>query len=99
MGISVGDGLVKIKILGIGCPSCRRLEADVIEVVSRLRLNIEVEYVDDLEQILQYRPLVLPGLVVADKLVACGYAGKSRAESVIKAALTDQPVRDQDTKD
>jgi small redox-active disulfide protein 2 len=85
--IPIGEGLMKIKILGIGCPSCQRLEADVTEVVRRLQLNIEAEYVDDLEQILSYRPVALPGLVVDEKLVACGYAGKSKAELAIKGAL------------
>ncbi len=77
---------MKIKVLGIGCPSCRRLEADVEEIVSRLQLPAQVEWVDDLEQILHYQPMALPGLVIDEKLVACGYGGKKKVELLIQAA-------------
>lgn len=78
---------MKIQVMGIGCPSCRHLERDVQDIVKRLELDAQVEWVDDLEQILLMGLTALPGLAIDGKVIACGYPGKSRIEHIIKAAL------------
>jgi hypothetical protein len=76
-----------IQILGIGCGSCRRMEAEALELVQKWNIPAEVERVEDLEQILRYGLTALPGLVINGKLVGCGYAGKSKLERILREAI------------
>ena len=62
-----------IKIVGAGCPSCKQLEADVRQWVMRHGVEAQVERVDDLVEILNYRLLALPGLIIDERIVMMGY--------------------------
>jgi hypothetical protein len=53
-----------IKILGPGCPNCHRLEQLVLEVLSELRLAVEVEHVRDLGQIAAHGVFGTPALII-----------------------------------
>jgi small redox-active disulfide protein 2 len=77
---------MKIQIVGIGCGTCRRLEADVREIIRQNGIDAQVERVDDLEKILKYRLYALPGLVIDGKVAACGYSGKNKVERLVFAA-------------
>jgi hypothetical protein len=76
-----------IQILGIGCPTCRRMETDVNEIVQGMNLDARVERVVDLEKILQYQLYGLPGLVIDGRVVACGYPGKRKIERLLREAI------------
>jgi len=80
--------MLKIQIIGIGCHTCRRLEADVLEIVAQMKIEAQIERVDDLEQILHFKLMALPGLVINGQVVSCGYSGKSKVEHLIEDALT-----------
>ncbi len=77
---------MKIQIIGVGCGTCRRLEADVREIIRQNGIDAQVERVDDLEKILQYRLYALPGLMIDGRVAACGYSGKNKVERLILAA-------------
>ena len=79
--------MLKIQIIGIGCHTCRRLEADVLEIVAQMKIEAQIERVDDLEQILHFKLMALPGLVINGQVVSCGYSGKSKVEHLIENAL------------
>ncbi len=72
-----------IQILGLGCPTCRRMVSEVRELVEYLKLDAVVEQVDDVEKITAQRLLVLPGLVIDGKVMMCGYSGKARIERLL----------------
>jgi len=76
--------MLKIQIIGIGCNTCRRLEADVREIVLHRKIDAHVERVDDLEKILQFELTALPGLVINGQVVSCGYSGKGKVERLIE---------------
>ena len=76
--------MLKIQIIGIGCNTCRRLEADVREIVLHRKIDAHVERVDDLEKILQFELMALPGLVINGQVVSCGYSGKGKVERLIE---------------
>jgi len=76
--------MLNIQIIGIGCNTCRRLEADVREIVAHMKLDAQVERVDDLEKILQFELMALPGLVINGQVVSCGYSGKGKVERLIE---------------
>jgi small redox-active disulfide protein 2 len=75
---------MRIQIIGIGCNACRQMEAEVRAVVAEWRLDAEVERVVDLEQILNYRLTVLPGLAVDGQVISMGYGGRRRIERALR---------------
>ncbi len=64
--------MINVKVLGPGCPKCQRLEATVRRVVKTHGVEAQIDKVRDLDEILKYRLLAMPGLVIAEKLVAAG---------------------------
>jgi len=61
-----------IKILGPGCPNCRRLEQLVLETLSELRLAADVELVKDINEIAAHGVLGTPALIINDQIKVMG---------------------------
>ena len=61
-----------IKILGTGCPKCKKLEANTLEAVKQAHVSAEVEKVTNLNDIMQYGVMMTPGLVVDNEVKASG---------------------------
>ncbi len=61
-----------IKILGTGCPKCKKLEANAIEAVKQLGIDASVEKVTDLDAIMDYGVMMTPALVIDEKVLASG---------------------------
>ncbi len=78
----------RIQIVGAGCPACGQLEADVRAWIARHGIQARVECVDDLVEILNYRLLALPGLVIDGRVILTGYPPKGRLDRVLLDALT-----------
>ncbi len=70
---------MEIKVLGTGCAKCRSVEKQVREVLEELGIDAEVEEVKDMSQILQYKVMMTPGLVIDGKVVSSGHV-PSRAD-------------------
>ena len=61
-----------IKILGVGCSRCKKLEKQVINVLSKNDIAADVEKVTDVKDMMQYGILSTPGLVINEKLKSSG---------------------------
>lgn len=61
-----------IKILGSGCPNCKKLEALTRQAVEGLGVEAEVIKVTDYNDIMAYNIMSTPGLVINEKLVSFG---------------------------
>jgi small redox-active disulfide protein 2 len=61
-----------IKILGVGCPKCRRLEEKVKDVVKQNNIDAEFEKVTDVKEMMKYNIMMTPGLVINEKLKSSG---------------------------
>lgn len=61
-----------IKVLGMGCSNCKRLEANVSRAVADLGLDASIEKVTDFPAILAYGVSSTPALVVDERVVAAG---------------------------
>ena len=64
------DGICCIKVLGSGCKACHELYDNTVKAVERM--GIEVEYITDLQKIMEYGTMSMPALVVNEKLVSSG---------------------------
>lgn len=53
-----------IKILGSGCPKCKKLEALVRVTVEKLGIDAEITHIYDMDEILSYNVMMTPALVV-----------------------------------
>ncbi len=61
-----------IKVLGIGCPNCLRLEENTRTALKQLGLTAEIVKVKDMEEIANYGIMRMPGLVFDEKVVSYG---------------------------
>ena len=71
------DGICCIKVLGSGCKSCHALLESTKEAVKAMGLSVEVEYVTDMQKIMEYGVMSMPALVVNEKVVSMGKVLKS----------------------
>ena len=82
---------MNIKILGAGCAKCHSLEKTVKEVVGSLKLDAQVEAVNDMKKILAYNILTTPGLVINEKVAISGKVpNKAEVERLIMNALANE---------
>lgn len=71
MNFSTKKNMV-IKILGTGCANCIALKKVVDEAVSQLEEEITVLKVEDLQEIMSYNVVSMPGFVINEKVVRTG---------------------------
>lgn len=74
-----------IKVLGSGCKNCHDLFEASKVAVKNLGLDMAVEYVTDMEKIMEYGVMSMPALVVNEKVVSMG--------KVLKAADVEKLLR------
>lgn len=73
MGLSIQS----IKVLSAGCKSCHQMYENTKKALENAGINIEVEYVTDMEKVMTYGIMSMPGLVINEKVVSVGKVLKS----------------------
>ena len=71
------DGICCIKVLGSGCKSCHEQYENAKEAVKSMGLSVEVEYITDMQKVMEYGVMSMPALVVNEKVVVMGKVLKS----------------------
>lgn len=61
-----------IKVLGAGCAKCHALDKLVRRISEEMKIDANVEYIQDFEKILDYEIIGIPGLVVNGKVKSSG---------------------------
>ncbi len=64
--------MVKIQILGTGCPKCKKLASLVEEAAKELALDYELEKVTDVNDIVSFGIMSTPALAVDGKVLVSG---------------------------
>lgn len=80
---------MEVKILGTGCPNCKRLEKVTREALDEMGVDATVTKVTDMMDILSYNIPATPGLVIDGKVVSYGrIPPKAEVTSMIATALS-----------
>ena len=61
-----------IKVLGAGCKSCHEQFEYAKQAVNDMGLSVAVEYITDMQKVMEYGVMSMPALVVNEKAVAMG---------------------------
>ena len=64
--------MLTIKVLGSGCPNCKKVEAIAKQAVEMMGVEATVVKVTDYNDIAAYNILSTPGLVINEKVVSAG---------------------------
>ena len=72
----------EIKVLGIGCSSCKTTVKLIEEVARTKGAEIRLEKIEDIQKIMTYNVLATPGVVLDGQVVhAGGVPARSKVES------------------
>lgn len=63
---------MNIKVLGPGCKNCKKLFELTKEAIKELNVEIELEYIDDIEKMISYGIMSSPALVINEKVASQG---------------------------
>lgn len=63
---------MEIKILGTGCPKCKRLEELVREAAAEAGIEVVITKVSDVNAIMSYQIMSTPGLVINEQVKSAG---------------------------
>ena len=63
------NGICCIKVLGAGCKSCHEQYENAKEAVKAMGLSVEVEYITDMQKVMEYGVMSMPAIVVNEKVV------------------------------
>lgn len=77
---------MEIKILGTGCPKCRKMYDLTQQAITELGLDAELTKEEDILKIVEYNILSLPALVINEVVVS---AGKTLSVQAIKEILIE----------
>jgi small redox-active disulfide protein 2 len=64
--------MIKVQILGTGCPKCKKLAENTAEAVAGLGLACDVEKVTDINEIMKFGVMMTPALAVDGRVKIVG---------------------------
>ena len=79
---------MKIQVLGSGCPTCKKLFELTKQAVEKLQLNTEVEYINNIQKIIEMGVMSSPVLAVNGKPILTGFVPDiEKIKKIIKDSL------------
>ena len=61
-----------VKVLGAGCKACHEMYENTRKAIKNAGMDIEAEYITDMEKVMSYSVMSMPALLVNDKIVSVG---------------------------
>ena len=65
-------GNLTIKVYGSGCKGCKTLHQNVIDALAEVNIAADVQYITDMQKIMESGVMSLPALAVNEKIVSSG---------------------------
>ena len=66
------EGICCVKVLGAGCKACHEQFENAKAAVKAMGLDVEEEYITDMEKVMAYGVMSMPAIVVNEKVVSMG---------------------------
>ena len=63
---------MKIEILGMGCPKCKKLYENAQTAAKELNIQVEIVKVEDIQKIMDYGLMSTPAITVDGEVKAAG---------------------------
>ncbi|MBI5480231.1 MAG: TM0996/MTH895 family glutaredoxin-like protein [Deltaproteobacteria bacterium] len=63
---------MNVKVLGPGCQRCKKLYEETAKAIQQLGLTVDLAKVEAMDEILRYRILATPGLVIDGEVKSAG---------------------------
>jgi small redox-active disulfide protein 2 len=83
--------MLEIKILGTGCPNCKKLEKETRKAAKALGIEANFSKVTDYSEIMEYDILSTPGLVINEEVAASGrIPSQAELATLITSALSER---------
>jgi small redox-active disulfide protein 2 len=82
--------ITSIQVLGSGCPTCKKLFALTQQAVTELDLKIEVEYITDIQKIIELGVMSSPVLTINGTVALVGQLPTNEKIKEL-LALNNQP--------
>lgn len=76
---------MEVKVYGSGCPGCKKLYELTQMAVAEMGLDAKVEYITEIEKIIEAGIMSTPALMVDGKLVATGVSSLEKVKQAICA--------------
>lgn len=67
---------MEIKILGTHCKKCETLNKKINELIEKYNISASVEFIDDINEMLNYGIMMTPGLVINEEVKSFGIVPK-----------------------
>ncbi|MGM0446555.1 MAG: thioredoxin family protein [Bacillota bacterium] len=64
--------MIKIEVFGTGCPSCKKTEAHIKNIVAELDLDAEIVKVEDMDEITERGVMLTPAVAVDGEMKVSG---------------------------
>ena len=61
-----------IKVYGSGCKECQTLHQNVIDALAEMNIAADVQYITDMQKIMETGVMSLPAFALNDKIVSSG---------------------------
>jgi small redox-active disulfide protein 2 len=82
---------VKVKVLGTGCPKCKKLYAEAQKAIEVAGVKADLEKVEQINEIMKYAVMMTPALVIDEEVKA---SGRIPPSAEIVAWITTAAARD-----
>ena len=63
---------MKIQVFGTGCPKCKKLYENANKAVADLKVEAEIEKIEDIKKIMAIGIMSTPALAIDGKIVSVG---------------------------
>ena len=77
--------MIKIQILGAGCPKCKKLAENAETAAKQMGIEYEIQKVTDINEIMKFRVMITPALAIDGTVKV---AGKVASPEDIKKMLS-----------